>query len=98
MPVDRDSVDHVARLARLRLTEQERERMRLELGNILDHAIRIQELELDGIPPTTHGLGLSNVLRDDEVKPSLDQADALANAPEVEDGRFKVPRIVEETP
>lgn len=96
MAIDRAAVDHVARLARLALTDAERERMSGELTQILEHAQRIQELSLDEIEPTSHAVPLSNVFREDEARPSLTQEDALRNAPESEDGRFKVPRIVEE--
>jgi aspartyl-tRNA(Asn)/glutamyl-tRNA(Gln) amidotransferase subunit C len=97
MALDRRTVDHVARLARLALSEEERERMQAELTQILDHAAKIQALDLDGVEPTSHALPLSNVMRPDELTPSLSQEEALANAPEVEDGRFKVPRILEES-
>jgi aspartyl-tRNA(Asn)/glutamyl-tRNA(Gln) amidotransferase subunit C len=96
MGIDRAAVDHVARLARLDLSEDERVRMQAELTDILDHVTRIQALELDGVEPTTHALPLRNVMRADEVIPSFPQAVALANAPATEDGRFKVPRIVED--
>ncbi len=96
MPIDRAAVDHVARLARLDLTDEERERMRVELTHILEHAERIQALDLDGVPPTSHSVSIRNVMRPDEVTPSLEPAEALANAPEVEDGRIKVPRIIED--
>jgi aspartyl-tRNA(Asn)/glutamyl-tRNA(Gln) amidotransferase subunit C len=97
MALDRRTVDHVARLARLALSEEERERMQAELTQILDHAAKIQALDLDDVEPTSHALPLSNVMRPDELTPSLSQEEALANAPEVEDGRFKVPRILEES-
>jgi len=96
MSLDRAAVDHVARLARLDLSEDERARMQAELTQILGHAERIQELDLDGIPPTSHSVPLSNVLRPDEVTPSLPVDEALANAPVAEDGRFRVPRIIED--
>ncbi len=96
MSLDRAAVDHVARLARLDLSEAERERMQAELTQILGHADRIQSLDLDGVPPTSHSVPLSNVLRPDEVTPSLPPEEALANAPEAEDGRFRVPRIIED--
>jgi aspartyl-tRNA(Asn)/glutamyl-tRNA(Gln) amidotransferase subunit C len=96
MPIDRAAVDHVARLARLDLTDEERERMRAELSQILEHAEKIQALDLDGVPPTSHSVSIRNALRPDEVTPSLDPEEVLANAPEVEDGRFKVPRIIED--
>jgi aspartyl-tRNA(Asn)/glutamyl-tRNA(Gln) amidotransferase subunit C len=97
MTIDRAAVDHVARLARLDLSEEERERMRVELSAILDHAEKIQALELDGIEPTSHAIPLRNVMRPDEVTPSLPQEEALANAPEAEDGRFRVPKIIEDS-
>jgi aspartyl-tRNA(Asn)/glutamyl-tRNA(Gln) amidotransferase subunit C len=96
MGIDRAAVDHVARLARLDLTEEERDRMSAELTHILEHAERIQALDLDGVEPTSHALALVNVLRPDEVRPSLSQAEALADAPAAEAGRFVVPRIIEE--
>lgn len=96
MPIDRTQVDHVARLARLDLSDEERERMAHELTHILEHAERIQALELDGIEPTSHSLKLTNVFRPDEADESLTQDEALANAPEAVDGRFKVPRIIED--
>ena len=96
MAIDRATVDHVARLARLDLSEEERERMSAELGDILEHAAKIQELDLDDVEPTSHAIPIRNVMRPDEVRPSLSQAEALANAPEATDGRFKVPRILEE--
>ena len=96
MPLDRSAVDHVARLARLDLTEEERDRMQKELTGILEHAEKIQSLDLDGVPPTSHALPLSNVMRADEARPSLPPEEALANAPAAEDGRFRVPRIIED--
>ncbi len=96
MPIDRAAVDHVARLARLDLTDDERERMRVELGHILEHAERIQALDLDGVEPTSHSVSIRNAMRPDVVTPSLPPSDALANAPEVEDSRIRVPRIIED--
>lgn len=96
MGIDRAAVDYVARLARLALDDDERERMRAELNDILEHAGRIQALDLDGVEPTLHPLPLLNATRLDEVAPSLSQADALRNAPDPEDGRFRVPRIIED--
>ena len=96
MAIDRAAVDHVARLARLDLTEEERERMRVELGQILDHAEKIQALDLDKVEPTSHSVSIRNAMRPDEVRPSLPPEEVLANAPEVEDGRIRVPRIIED--
>ena len=96
MPIDRKAVDHVARLARLALSEEERTRMQGELAAVLEYAEKIQALPLDAVEPTSHSIPLRNVMRPDEVTPSLDPSEALANAPETEDGRFKVPRIIED--
>jgi aspartyl-tRNA(Asn)/glutamyl-tRNA(Gln) amidotransferase subunit C len=94
MPVDID-IDHVALLARLDLTPEEKERLRAQLGVILEHAAKVSEVATADVPPTASAIPRSNVLRPDTPKPSLAREDALANAPEVEGGRFKVPRIVE---
>lgn len=96
MGIDRAAVDHVARLARLALSEAERDRMSQELAKILEHAERIQALDLEGVEPTAHAVPLTNVMRPDEPRPGLSRDEALANAPAAEDGRFRVPRILEE--
>jgi aspartyl-tRNA(Asn)/glutamyl-tRNA(Gln) amidotransferase subunit C len=96
MGIDRAAVDHVARLARLDLSEEERERVGAQLGDILEHVERIQMLDLDAVEPTSHALALHDVTRPDEIRPSLPLEVALAGAPAVEGGRFKVPRIIEE--
>ncbi len=96
MPIDRAAVDHVARLARIALTEEERERMQAELSVILAHAERIAALDLDGVEPSAHAIELTDVMRPDEVGECLSRDEALANAPAVEDGRFAVPRIIED--
>lgn len=96
MTIDRKAVDHVARLARLELSDNERSRMETELGQILGHVEKIQGLDLDGVEPTAHALPLRNVMRPDETRECLPQEDALANAPEREDDRFRVPRILED--
>jgi aspartyl-tRNA(Asn)/glutamyl-tRNA(Gln) amidotransferase subunit C len=96
MPLDRAAVDHVARLARLDLSEDELARMRVELTQILEHAEKIQALDLDRVEPTSHAVRIVNAFRADEVTESLSPDDVLANAPETEDGRFRVPRIIED--
>ena len=96
MPLDRAAVDHVARLARLDLSEDELARMRVELTQILEHAEMIQALDLDRVEPTSHAVRIVNAFRADEVTESLPPDDVLANAPETEDGRFRVPRIIED--
>lgn len=94
MPVEID-IDHVARLARLELTPEEKDRLRAQLGLILEHAAKVGEVAAADVPPTAYAIPRSNVLRLDEVKPSLSRDDVLSNAPETEDHRFRVPRIVE---
>jgi len=95
MPVEID-IDHVARLARLALSDEEKTRLRAELGVILEHAARVQEVAADDVPPTAQAVPRTNVFRSDEPQPTLSQEEVLAGAPEVEAGRFKVPRIVEQ--
>jgi aspartyl-tRNA(Asn)/glutamyl-tRNA(Gln) amidotransferase subunit C len=94
MPVEID-IEHVARLARLDLTDEEKARLREQLGVILEHAAKVGEVAAEDVPPTAYAIARSNVLRPDEVTPSLTTEEVLANAPEVEADRFKVPRIVE---
>jgi aspartyl-tRNA(Asn)/glutamyl-tRNA(Gln) amidotransferase subunit C len=94
MPAEID-VEHVARLARLALSDEERERFRRQLALILEHAAKVGEVAAADVPPTSHPVPRSNVFRPDEPQPSLTVEEALAGAPEVEDHRFKVPRIVE---
>jgi len=89
--IDRDQVLHVARLARLDLTDEETERMATELSGILEHVEAIGELDLDGVAPTTHVIALENVLRADREAPSLDRERALASAPDHTADSFRVP-------
>jgi aspartyl-tRNA(Asn)/glutamyl-tRNA(Gln) amidotransferase subunit C len=91
-------VAHVARLARLALTDDDLEHYAGQLAAILDHAADISALDLSGVPPTAHPLPLTNVLRDDVPVPSLDRDEVLAQAPAAQDGRFRVPRIMGEAP
>jgi aspartyl-tRNA(Asn)/glutamyl-tRNA(Gln) amidotransferase subunit C len=94
MPVEID-IDHVARLARLDLTREEKERLRAQLGVILEHAAKVGEVAAEDVPPTAYAIPRSNVLRPDDARPSLSRDDALSNAPEADSERFRVPRIVE---
>lgn len=94
----REEVAHVARLARLALTDTEIDGLRDDLAGILDHAADIAALDTEGVEPTAHPLPLVNVLRDDVPVPGLDRDAVLAMAPASEDGRFKVPRILGEAP
>jgi aspartyl-tRNA(Asn)/glutamyl-tRNA(Gln) amidotransferase subunit C len=96
MPIEID-VEHVARLARLALTAEEKDRFGRQLAVILEHAAKVGEVAAGDIPPTSHPVPRSNVYRPDEPRPTLPHEEALATAPDVEGGRFKVPRIVEES-
>jgi aspartyl-tRNA(Asn)/glutamyl-tRNA(Gln) amidotransferase subunit C len=89
--IDRDQVLHVARLARLRLSEDEVGRMSSELSSILDHIEKINELELDDVAPTSHVVEVENVLRPDEPRPSWPRDQILEGAPDVAEGGFRVP-------
>jgi aspartyl-tRNA(Asn)/glutamyl-tRNA(Gln) amidotransferase subunit C len=89
--IDREQVLHVARLARLRLTEDEIESMTGDLSTVLDHIEKIGELDLDGVEPTSHVVELENVLRPDEPRPSLPREVALAEAPDSDGVGFRVP-------
>jgi aspartyl-tRNA(Asn)/glutamyl-tRNA(Gln) amidotransferase subunit C len=89
--LDRDQVLHVARLARLELSDDEVDRMAAELSNVLDHIEKIRELDLDGVPPTAHVIDVVNALRSDEPEPSLPREVILAAAPEPLHDGFGVP-------
>jgi aspartyl-tRNA(Asn)/glutamyl-tRNA(Gln) amidotransferase subunit C len=89
--IDRDQVLHVARLARLRLSDEEVERMTGELSGILEHVDRIAELDLDDVEPTSHVVDLENVLRPDVPRPSWPKEVVLEQAPDAADGAFRVP-------
>ena len=96
MAISREEVEHVARLARLELTEDEIERFRGQLSAVLERAQRIQALDLDDVPPTAHPVALNNVWRNDVVVPFTDADAILSNAPAIEDHRFRAPQILED--
>jgi aspartyl-tRNA(Asn)/glutamyl-tRNA(Gln) amidotransferase subunit C len=96
--ISRDDVAHVARLARLELTEDELELFTAQLGAVLEHAADVEALDVGDVPPTMHPYPLRNVLRDDDVRPSVDRDEVLGQAPAAEDGRFKVPAILGDEP
>jgi aspartyl-tRNA(Asn)/glutamyl-tRNA(Gln) amidotransferase subunit C len=96
--ITRADVEHVARLARLALTEAELIALTDDLGAILEHAAQVSALDTEGVEPTAHPLPLVNVFRGDEVGPTLSRDVVLAEAPAAEDGRFRVPRILGEAP
>jgi len=96
--ITRDDVAHVARLARLTLTDSELDLFTEQLAAVLDHARDVEALDVQDIAPMSHPLPLVNVLRDDVVGPTLDRDEVLAMAPAVEDHRFRVPAILGEEP
>jgi aspartyl-tRNA(Asn)/glutamyl-tRNA(Gln) amidotransferase subunit C len=94
--ISREDVEHVARLARLALTDAEKERMRVQLDAILTYIDKLRALDVDGVEPTSHAVPLVNVMRDDEIAPGLPQDEAVANAPDPSGEFFRVPRILED--
>jgi aspartyl-tRNA(Asn)/glutamyl-tRNA(Gln) amidotransferase subunit C len=94
--ISREDVQHVARLARLELSETELVSMQAELSNILAYIDKLRSVDTAGVEPTSHAVPLTNVMREDEPHPSLPLADMLANAPEAAGSFFRVPRIIEE--
>jgi aspartyl-tRNA(Asn)/glutamyl-tRNA(Gln) amidotransferase subunit C len=95
MSITVKDVEHVANLARLALTEEEKQQFADTLNHILDYANQLQELDVSEVEPTSHVLPLSNVFREDTVRPGLTNQEALANAPDTEDGQFRVPAVME---
>ncbi len=95
MAITIEDVEHIAKLARLRLTEEEKLRFQKELGKIIEYFDQLKKLNTEGVPPTTHVVPLENVLREDVVKPSLPVDEALANAPDRKGNYFRVPKVVE---
>ena len=94
--ISRQDVEHVARLARLELSDAELERMREQLNAILGYIDKLRELDVTNVEPTSHAVPLVNVMREDEVVPCLPQDQMLANAPDRVGELFRVPRIIEE--
>jgi aspartyl-tRNA(Asn)/glutamyl-tRNA(Gln) amidotransferase subunit C len=94
--ISREEVAHLARLSRLAVTEQELDMFAGQLDVILQSVARVGEVTAEDIPPTSHSVPLTNVLREDVVQPSLTQDEVLSGAPDSYDGRFRVPRILEE--
>jgi aspartyl-tRNA(Asn)/glutamyl-tRNA(Gln) amidotransferase subunit C len=94
--ISRDEVAHLAKLARLAVTDEELDLFAGQLDVILDAVAKVSEVATDDVPPTSHAVPLTNVFRADEVRPGLTQQQALSGAPAAEDGRFRVPRILGE--
>ncbi|REE85401.1 aspartyl/glutamyl-tRNA(Asn/Gln) amidotransferase subunit C [Paenibacillus taihuensis] len=95
MSITIKDVEHVANLARLELSEQEKEQFNGQLNAILKYAEKLNELHTDDVEPTSHVLPVYNVMRDDVIKPSVSNETALRNAPDEDDGQFKVPAVLE---
>ena len=95
MTVTLKDVEHVAKLARLELSDAEKNRFTEQLNAILKYAEKLNELNTEGVEPTTHVLPVMNVMREDKARPSWPLEEVLANAPEEEDGQFRVPAVLE---
>ncbi len=95
MKITLQEVEHVARLARLDLSEPEKERVRAQLDSVLSYIDKLNELDTSSVEATSHVLPLTNVFREDEIRPSLSQEESLANAPDRHDLLFRVPKILE---
>ena len=94
--ITREEVAHLARLSRLELKSEELDHFAEQLNDIVDAVSRVSEIAAEDVPPTSHPLPLTNVMRADEVRPSLTPDQALAGAPAAEDQRFRVPQILGE--
>lgn len=95
MAISKQDVEHVANLARLKLTEEEAEMYTKQLDDILEFAQKLNELDTADVAPTSHAFDVKNVMREDEVRPSVEREEALRNAPDHEDGQFRVPPVME---
>jgi aspartyl-tRNA(Asn)/glutamyl-tRNA(Gln) amidotransferase subunit C len=95
MSLTLEEVEHIAELARLELSDSEKERYREQLSAILDYAQRLQEVDTTSIPPTSSVLPLNTELREDEAHPGMSMEETLSNAPDKKEGQFKVPAVFE---
>lgn len=98
MTLTRADVEHIAQLARLHLTEEEKERFRTQLSNILEHISKLRELDTSGVEPMSSVVVEQSRLREDEQGPAMSRADLLANAPDVADKQFRVPPVLDSAP
>jgi aspartyl-tRNA(Asn)/glutamyl-tRNA(Gln) amidotransferase subunit C len=94
--ITKDTVEHVANLARLYLSEEEKSEMTDKLNSILDYMEKLNELDTEDVPPTAHVIPIKNVFRDDRVRESLPVEEVLKNAPDKDKNFFRVPKIIEE--
>ncbi len=95
MKINREEVEHVALLARLKFGEEEKERFTLQLNSILEYMEKLGEIDTAQVEPTYHGIAQSNVFREDVAEPCLLQELTLSNAPDREDGFFRVPKVIQ---
>jgi aspartyl-tRNA(Asn)/glutamyl-tRNA(Gln) amidotransferase subunit C len=95
LKLTRDDVIHVAKLARLEINNEEINQYTEQLNSILEYADKLNTLDTLDVAPTAHAVPIKNVFREDQVRPCLGREEALANAPEAEDGMFRVPRVIE---
>jgi len=87
-------VEYVAKLAKLKLSQEEKRRFQKELDKVIRYIDQLNQVDTENVPPTSHVVPMQNVLREDKVKPSLTQKEALANAPDKKDGHFRVPKVI----
>jgi len=95
MSVSPQEVEHVARLARLALTDEEKDRFTRQLNDVLEYMRKLNELDTSGVEPTTHVLPVSNVMREDAARPPWPLEETLRNSPEEEDGQYRVPPVLD---
>ncbi len=92
--IDKKEVEYIANLARLEVSEKEAKKFTSQLGVILEHVAKISEIGTKEIKPTSHAVEINNVLREDKVDNEVSKEESLSNAPDSEEGAFKVPRII----
>ncbi len=95
MSITTTDIEYVAKLARLNLTDEEKNKLTKKMGDVIDFANKLNELDTTGIEPTAHVLPIHNVFREDIVQQSMDRDKILENAPQKKDGAFLVPKVVE---
>jgi aspartyl-tRNA(Asn)/glutamyl-tRNA(Gln) amidotransferase subunit C len=98
MPLSREDVEHIALLARLHLTDEEKERYREQLSNILDHFTKLQELDTKNVQPMSSVVVEQSRLRPDEAGPAMEREDLLRNAPDAKENQFRVPPVLDTSP
>jgi len=95
MAISREDVRHIAKLARLRFSDDGEAKMADEMGQILDYVDKLNELDTTGVPPMSHVLDIHNVFREDEVEQRIDHENALRNAPDADSDYFRVPKVID---